>query len=403
MKAVFNNPTALRLGMSGTLAGKRYNVTGRAVMGMDADGERYYWNEFNLANDAGDSATLVFEETESGGEWKLFIAVEPEVTMTAAEALTKSIGDRLTIDYTSVTVSLVDESRIYFIEGKAPEGMEVGDVAHYFNAESGNTMIVVSWTDDEVEYFRGINLKRDAVTHAFGIKEYSAANLSQAASLLAGDKSSFTSGLSSALPKLFPALIGIFIAFVFILKMPSCNILPTSRSTKRISAPKSALKPGDTGKLANANWLVRSRAIVQISEVGLKYERHEYDLTSDDGSQAMLIHGMSPGADDWFYFTPLTPIEPMTPAKAAEVRVGETVNVDGVIVPIGHLFQSLTTRKDFAPDATPVNSSSDMMFGYSGESGITTLVVRWDSRSVQFLKGKRLTNREIADAFQFSK
>ena len=403
MKAVFNNPTALRLGMSGTLAGKRYNVTGRAVMGMDADGERYYWNEFNLANDEDDSATLVFEETESGGEWKLFIAVEPEVTMTAAEASTKNIGDRLTIDYTSVTVSLVDESRIYFIEGKAPEGMEVGDVAHYFNAESGNTMIVVSWTGDEVEYFRGINLKRDAVTHAFGIKEYSAANLSQAASLLAGDKSSFTSGLSSALPKLFPALIGIFIAFVFILKMPSCNILPTSRSTKRISAPKSALKPGDTGKLANANWLVRSRAIVQISEVGLKYERHEFDLTSDDGSQAMLIHGMSPGADDWFYFTPLTPIEPMTPAKAAEVRVGETVNVDGVIVPIGHLFQSLTARKDFAPDATPVNSSSDMMFGYSGESGITTLVVRWDSRSVQFLKGKRLTNREIADAFQFSK
>ena len=93
----------------------------------------------------------------------------------------------------------------------------------------------------------------------------------------------------------------------------------------------------------------------------------------------------------------------MAPAKAAEVRVGETVNVDGVIVPIGHLFQSLTTRKDFAPDATPVNSSSDMMFGYSGESGITTLVVRWDSRSVQFLKGKRLTNREITDAFQFSK
>ena len=90
--------------------------------------------------------------------------------------MTKSIGDRLTIDYTSVCVSLVDESRIYFIEGKAPEGMEVGDVAHYFNAESGNTMIVVSWTGDEVEYFRGINLKRDAVTQAFGIKEYSARN-----------------------------------------------------------------------------------------------------------------------------------------------------------------------------------------------------------------------------------
>ena len=403
MKAVFNNPTALRLGMSGTLAGKRYRVVGRAVMGMDEDGERYYWNEFNLANDEGDSATLVFEETESGGEWKLFIAVEPGVTMTVAEAATKSVGDRLTIDYTSVCVSLVDESRIYFIEGEAPEGMEVGDVANYFNAESGNTMIVVSWTGDEVEYFRGINLKRGAVTQAFGIKEYPATNLSKAASFLSGDKSSFASGLAPIFAKILPALIGLFIAFVFILQMPSCNILPLKRSSKKISAPKSILKPGDTGKLADVKWLVRSHAVVQISEVGLKYERHEFDLTCDDGSQALLIHGMSPGTDDWFYFTPLTPIEPMSPTKAAEVRVGETVNVDGVIVPIGHLFQSLTTRKDFAPDATPVNSSSDMMFGYSGESGITTLVVRWDSRSVQFLKGKRLTNREITDAFQFSK
>lgn len=403
MKAVFNNPTALRLGMSGTLAGKRYRVVGRAVMGMDEEGERYYWNEFNLANDDGDSATLVFEETESGGEWKLFIAVEPEVTMTVAEAATKSVGDRLTIDYTSVSVSLVDESQIYFIEGKAPEGMEVGDVANYFNAESGNTMVVVSWTGDEVEYFRGINLKRGAVTQAFSIKEYTAANLSKASSLLSGGNSPFAASVESISRKAIPVLIAIFIAFVFFLQMLSCNILPINRGTKKISAPKSALKPGDTGKLADVKWLVRSHAIVQISEVGLKYERHEFNLTCDDGSQALLIHGMSPGTDNWFYFTPLTPIDPMSPARAAEMRVGETVNVDGVIVPIGHLFQAFTTRKDFAPDATPVNSSSDVMFGYSGESGITTLIVRWDSQSVQFLKGKRLTSREITDAFQFAK
>lgn len=403
MKAVFNNPTALRLGMSGTLAGKRYRIVGRAVMGMDADGERYYWNEFTLANDEGDSATLVFEETEHGGEWKLFIAVEPETTMTAAEAATKSVGDRLTIDYTSVCVSLVDESRIYFIEGEAPEGMEVGDVANYFNAESGNTMIVVSWTGDEVEYYRGINLKRGAVAQAFGIKEPSAVNVSKAAALSGSGNSSFASGVESISRKAIPVLIGLFIAFIFFLKMPSCNVLSSNRGTKKVSAPKSILKLGDTGKLANAKWFVRSHAVVQISEVGLNYERHEYDLTGDDSSQALLIHGMKPGADDWFYFTALSPIEPMTPAKAAEVRVGETVNVDGVIVPISHIFQSRLIKNEFASDTAPTNQLSDVMFGYSGESGITTLLVRWNANAVQFLKGKRLASQEVSEAFRLSK
>ncbi|MEI9864534.1 MAG: hypothetical protein WDN00_08275 [Limisphaerales bacterium] len=32
------------------------------------------------------------------------------------------------------------------IEGRAPDGVEVGDVANYFNAEAGDMMQVVSWT-----------------------------------------------------------------------------------------------------------------------------------------------------------------------------------------------------------------------------------------------------------------
>ncbi len=63
----FANPTPIRIGMTGTFCGNRYRVAGRVVMGMEEDGETYYWNEFNLVNTEGESATLVYEEGEHGG------------------------------------------------------------------------------------------------------------------------------------------------------------------------------------------------------------------------------------------------------------------------------------------------------------------------------------------------
>ena len=153
-----SNPTPIRVGTYGTFNGVRYLVAGRLVMGMELDGERYFWNEFNLVSDNGDTATLVHEEGEHGTEWKMFVLFELEFPMSASDAAAKRVGDRINLEGTHVRISLVDESRVYHIEGDAPEGVELGDVAKYFNAQFGRDMIVVSWTDDEVEYYRGKDL-----------------------------------------------------------------------------------------------------------------------------------------------------------------------------------------------------------------------------------------------------
>ena len=165
----FENPTRLRIGMHGNFAGKDYRLIGRVVMGVTDDGETYYWNEFNLAASDGTSADLVYEETERGGEWRLFTLFDPEYPMTAADAATKRVGDHLNLTGTDVRVTLLDTSRVYHIEGQAPEGVEVGDVANYFNAEAGGIMQVVSWTGEEVEFYNGVNLARGVVNSAFNL------------------------------------------------------------------------------------------------------------------------------------------------------------------------------------------------------------------------------------------
>src|ERR1700749_2227948 len=165
----FNNPTAVKVGMTGTFSDVTYRVLGRVVMGVVDDGTAYYWNEFNLKADSGESATLVYEVTERGGEWRWFTMFDPQFPITAADAATKRVGDPLNLDGTDVRVTLLDRSRVYYIEGQAPEGEEVGDHAEYFNAESGNTMIVVSWTGDEVECYHGVTISASVVAQAFNI------------------------------------------------------------------------------------------------------------------------------------------------------------------------------------------------------------------------------------------
>src|SRR5512140_1847742 len=111
----FRNPTKLQLGMEGKLLGKHYRVAGRVVMGMEDEGQTYYWNEFNLLSDEDDSATLVYEETEKGGEWRLFTYFDPQFPITAEDAATRRVGDQLNLDGTDVSVTLVDKSRVYYI------------------------------------------------------------------------------------------------------------------------------------------------------------------------------------------------------------------------------------------------------------------------------------------------
>ena len=156
--------------MTGNLSGKQYRVVGRVVLGEQEEGGTYYWNEFNLESDGGEVATLVYEETERGGEWRLFHLFEPACPMTAADAATKRAGDPLDLEGMHLFVRLVSKSRVYYIEGKAPEGVEVGDVAHYFNAVAGNNMIVVSWTGEEVEFYKGLDLSRLTVSSAFNVR-----------------------------------------------------------------------------------------------------------------------------------------------------------------------------------------------------------------------------------------
>src|ERR1039458_1501750 len=243
----YPNPTPIRLGMTGKLSGKQYHVVGRVVLGEEEEGGTYYWNEFNLETDAGEVATLVYEETERGGEWRLFQMFEPVCPMTAADAATKREGDPLDLDGTHMFVRLVSKSRVYHIEGKAPEGVALGDVAHYFNAVAGNTMIVVSWTGQEVEFYRGLDLSPTTVSAAFNVRLVNFSRLFRAP------------GASRQLSGLVVVLV-VALVLVIVMLVRNLAFIPIRRPPPnlRTGSPASPLAVRKTGKLGGTRFQVQS-------------------------------------------------------------------------------------------------------------------------------------------------
>ncbi len=206
----YANSTPLRIGATGTLNGWRVRVAGRVVLGVSEGGETYYWNEFNLVDDSGNSATLVLEETEQGPEWKLFRAIEPLHPLDARAAAEKHVGDQVNLDGRPVAVTLTGASRVYHIEGEAPEGVEVGDVANYFNADTGDRMLVASWTGHEIEFYEGLDVPPETLATAFGLPRhtFSAAGFS-------GGKAGTAATTSRGFLRVVVIVLGLFSFFGF--------------------------------------------------------------------------------------------------------------------------------------------------------------------------------------------
>jgi hypothetical protein len=391
----YANPTPLRLGATGTLGGQRFRVAGRVVMGMDEEGETCYWNEFHLVDDAGASATLVFEETESGPAWRLFTLFEPSNPLTASEAATKQIGDQVNLDGEPMPVTLVDQSRVHFAEGQPPEGVEVGDVADYFNVESGDRMFVVSWTGDEVECYQGITVPAETITEAFNLPKMPALSRALAAggSLAAAGETAESMSYGWLLKLIvFAAVIGAW----FFASRPAGWRSPVPLTKPSPPAPTLAL--GASGTLKNWAFTVTGRAAVKIEKVGALYDCREYELSRAGGGRARLVCGLSGNAKEWHLMIPFTPEEPPTPLEAAAKRAGDKVTLDGSETIVHELFRAKCVACDgaFASGVMP----GAVRFGFLSRGPDRWLMARWNETGIEFYLGVASSEQETLAAFK---
>jgi len=376
----YTNPTALTVGKSGKLCGLNYRVVGRVVLGVQDAGETYYWNEYHLVDDTGQSATLVFEEVEEGPEWKLFILFDPVQPMTAAEAARYKVGDKVNLNGSPIKVTLVGQSRVYHIEGQAPEGVEIGDIANYFNADTGVEMQVASWTGDEIEFYRGVDVPVDDVASGFNLPTEKLTG----GGLALNETESSTGTSWPILPK----LIAVGVAVLISVATYSASRKPrlTGGAPKKPQTRTSPLATGASGTLATKHTTIAEHAVVEIASVGALYDWHEYHLRGDAGESALLICGLTGDAAQWHLFRPARPFGALTPPQAAALRAGETLMVGERTLKIQTLFQA--------------RSPGGVMFGFLARAGNDWGVVRWTQNAIEFYLGSPLPEKEVLAAFK---
>ncbi len=382
-----DNPTRVRIGMSGVFDGRTYRVKGRSVLGIMEGGVIYDWNEFNMVADGGEFATLVYEETQDGRHWRWFELFEPQTAITAEEAAQKRADDLVVIDGVALHVTRVDHSRVYHVEGEPPEGEHAGSVADYFNAEAAGELFVVSWTGDEVEYYRGSNLSKSAVASAFGL---SGAELVKF-NLLGGGR--FLSPASLKAVVIAALAVGLV---VLIGQSFRSSVRPPA--TMHFAAPSTHLAVGSTGHLAALDYRVVSHAVTQIAEVGFSFDRHEFRLQDEFGNPALLIYCSKPKAKDWTLFTPLQPDNSLTPPQAGSLRLGQIVNLGQESAPVAGLFHERMVRVE-SQENWPGVQDGAVFYGFTARTNADLFLVRWNTTTIEFVHGRQLRLEEMKAAF----
>jgi hypothetical protein len=395
----YDNPTPLRVGASGTLNGWTVRVAGRLVMGMEDGGATYYWSEFYLVDDAGNSATLVFEETEHGGEWKLFRDFTPSHPLSAREAATKRVGDTVNLDGTPARITLVDQSRVYHIEGTAPEGVEIGDVANYFNVDTGGRMLVASWTGDEIEFYEGLDAPAESVADAFKIPRDAApgtATYLKAAERAASSRSSS----SGKFTKIVLGLLGVASMFsaysCFSSGRSSRNTFTTAAPKPKIAAPALQLPAGAQGSLARHSYIIDGRAVVEIARVAGRHDRREYHLRDEASQPALLVNALSGGSKEWHLFVPAPVPAGLTPYEAATRRKGAPIAIEGRTLRVTDLFQSKATSADGPAGNRALPGA--VQYGFVATDAGEWMIARWNETQIEILRGTPIPEAEVLAA-----
>lgn len=382
------NPTPLRLGLSGRLSGQEYRIVGRAAMSTEFGGQTYGWNEFLLQAPSGERATLVCEDQEDGPQWKLFVSLAESSSISQESVTALKVGDSLVLEGRSTRVTFTGSSVVAFAEGELPEGMAAGVVDQFLNTESGTVLYVICWRPGRLEVFRGMNLPTHAVESAFRVTLPTTKPAwkdtdwnTDAADEVEDQRGS--RWLS------FGVIIFIGVIFVFLLGTAiSTRTRGVSRPVREDPAPKMELALGGNVLSKSVSGRVRGHSQVRVAKVGALYQRHDYWLSTADSDSVWIVQGGGGNTDGWQQLSEIPTPSSLRPVRAAELHIGEVYPIGGKPFTITSLFR-LTFRN---VEGTPPEwvKADESWLGLEGLSGQDRCVILWKQDEIRSFAGKKI-------------
>jgi hypothetical protein len=270
--------------------------------------------------------------------------------------------------------------------------VEVGDVAQYFNAERGQWMLVVSWTGEELEVYRGMTLPPGSVEKAFGLP---------AQSPLSGSNpwSGQASQDTTPVPVFKIVLSLIIVGIILFSAMPKRRHSFPSVEPKVSPSqpPPPAVTVGRQGSLEGNVYRVTSQFTAEIASVGSLFNHHEYILVDQENRPGMLIYNFRSNTREWILFNSCTSPPTLTPVQAAALQWGAPLEIDGVSARITRMLQ--TTVRDLKGEVPGLKRGS-RFYGVVAESGDQIFLGRWNQENIGWQRGKRIPEATVVAAFK---
>ena len=378
--------------MRGLIDGRDHVVRCRAVLSVRIKGETYFWNEYILDDGSGCFATLSYEEDDTGCVWRLFSELTPLRALSAREAAEKREGDKVNLGRGPLRVTLVDRSRVIFVEGDPPEWLVVGDEADFFNAEASGHMLVVSWTGEEVEYYYGGTIPGRKVAETFGLPHLR--ERPRPASGFSASGAGYSGGRTWAPWLVLVAVVGVTLAALF---------LSPGRSEARPAPPAKQAASGLVLPIAVSGIFptlgsarIAGRATVEVGEPGARMDRHEYALRSPNGFDALLIDAAGPGLAEWLLLSREPAPTAWTPVKLAALRAGQPLDWGGQGFRVARVQASRLL--DRAGEFPGFSKTGEQRCGLIAREGDEWLFLRWSETELAFYRGRSISEREAKQA-----
>jgi len=381
------NPTPLQPGMNGEIDGKMVEVLCHVLMGIEEGGETWHWSEYLLRCEDGGAATLVYELTDSGPEWKIFHRFDPASPLGITAASRLAVGSRVQVDGIDAVVDLVGQSRVYAIDGNAPANFSVGRLDRYFNARSGDHLLVVSWGSSEVEHYLGGRIRAQDVETAFGITLPAPVRraVAPAARYETQRESRDWGGLAKLL--FFVMLLGVVVATNL---TPSCS---QGDAWKLRALPSTQLSKTAHLTLDGKNYTLQETRTLELASPLHARLCRLFLLQAEDGEWRRLLIGAAESPEEAWLLEPFTDVALTTPGALGNLREAQQVTLGE------HRFQCrelLRSRWLPSTDGThPPEEAERLRYGMLlvGENAFWLL--DWSTASARLCKIRPLTPAEL--------
>jgi len=158
----------LKVGAAGSLSGRHYRIAGHDIVEMAEVGSQFERHEFQLQDDDGNLALLVYGTKPKAKDWMLFTLLEPSESLTPRQAGLVTRGQIVRVGSFTVPVGELFRSTAHRASDSTLTNTANPEITFGFSGHDATAYLLARWDEDHLRFQQGKAVSAKDVRTAFG-------------------------------------------------------------------------------------------------------------------------------------------------------------------------------------------------------------------------------------------